>query len=214
MDLLYADERFVVVNKPSGLAVHRGWADDRINALTLAKELTGRWIYPVHRLDRGTSGALIFALDSETAARLQEMLIAHEVEKRYLALVRGIPPEALRIDYAIPRSEGGPRVDAVTNIRRLGVALDRFSLIEAIPETGRLHQIRRHMKHISHPVIGDSRYGDGKENRRLRAEVGLERLALHALELRFAHPHTGEALAITAPPPDDLRLPLERLGLA
>jgi tRNA pseudouridine65 synthase len=209
--VLFADDHLVVVNKPSGISVHRGWDADRVTMLSTVRDAMGRWVYPVHRLDRATSGVLVFAFDSEGTARLQEALSAGQ--KRYLALVRGIPPEELRIDHALAR-EDGVRVDAVTNLRRLGVALNRFSLIEALPETGRLHQIRKHLKHIHHPVMGDTRYGDGKENRRLRSEVGLHRLALHARELRFVHPWTGEELAIVAPLPDDLRVPLERLGLA
>lgn len=209
---LHSDEHLIVVNKPSGLAVHRGWAADAVNAMTLARDMAGRWVYPVHRLDRGTSGVLVFAFDSETAAMLQEQLRGQSVKKRYVALARGLVPDEGSIDHPVPRSPKGPRVEAVTRFRRLGVALDRYSLIEALPETGRLHQIRRHMKHISHPLIGDTRYGDGRENRRLREEYGLHRLALHAAELRFVHPHTGAALEVSAPMPDDLRAPLERLG--
>lgn len=204
----------MVVDKPSGLAVHRGWASDSVTAMTLARKAAGRWVYPVHRLDRGTSGVLVFALDPKTAARLGAMFSTGAVDKRYLALVRGVPPEEGTIDYPIPRSEKGERVSAVTCFRRLGVARDRFSWIEARPLTGRLHQIRRHMKHVSHPLLGDTRYGDGRENRRLRAEVGLHRLALHAASIRFPHPETGEPIEVAAPVPDDLRVPLERLGIA
>lgn len=214
MEQLYTDASLVVVDKPSGLAVHRGWADDDVNAMTLARDLAGRWVYPVHRLDRGTSGVLVFALDSRTAALLQERFQEGSVEKRYVALVRGVVAEGGTIDHPIPRADGAERVAAITHYRRLGVALDRFSLVEARPETGRLHQIRRHMKHISHPLIGDTRYGDGRENRRLRSEVALHRLALHAASIRFPHPHTGAIVSVAAPAPADLRDPLERLGLA
>lgn len=214
MKQLYADPHLVVVDKPSGLAVHRGWAADRVNAMTLARDAAGAWVYPVHRLDRATSGVLVFALDPATAALLQDRFRAGSVEKRYVALVRGIPAEEGTIDHPVPRADGAERVPAITRYRRLGVALDRFSLIEARPETGRLHQIRRHMKHISHPLMGDTRYGDGRENRRLRAEVALHRLALHAASIRFSHPHTGEMVHVRAPAPADLHDPLERLGLA
>jgi tRNA pseudouridine65 synthase len=213
VDALYRDDRLIIVNKPSGVAVHRGWADDRVTALTLARDLAGRYVFPVHRLDRGTSGALLFALDAETAALLQERLGGRAIEKRYLALVRGVTPEDGRIDHAIPRAPKGPRVDAITSYRRLAVALDRYSLVEALPETGRFHQIRRHMKHISHPVIGDANYGDLRENRKLRAEYGLARLALHARSLSFVHPWTGAAISVRAPLPEDLAQPLTRLGL-
>ncbi len=212
IDELYRDEHLVVVNKPSGLAVHRGWAADHVTAMTLVRNMTRRYVYPVHRLDRGTSGVLVFAFDGPTAGMLQDHFRDKTVQKRYLALVRGCTPEGGCIDHPVPRKPKGPRVDAVTRFRRLGVAIDRYSLVEALPETGRLHQIRRHMKHINHPLIGDTAYGDGRENRRLRSEFGLLRLALHAASIRFAHPHTGERVEVFAPPPDDLRVPLERLG--
>lgn len=210
--LLYRDGFLVVVDKPSGMAVHRGWSKEKIVALTLARNLLGRHVYPVHRLDRATSGALLLALDPGTARQLQEKFIAGEVTKRYLALVRGIPPEEGVIDHPVPRSPKGPRVPAVTTFRRLAT-FERYALVEARPQTGRLHQIRRHFKHISHPLIGDVRYGKGEHNRLFRDRFGLHRLALHALELAFDHPATGEPLRITAPVPEDLAGPLERMGL-
>lgn len=209
---LYRDEHLFVLDKPSGLAVHRGWAADEVTAMTIARAKIRRHVHPVHRLDRGTSGVLVFALDTDTAALFSAQLREHSVEKRYLALVRGVTPEEGRIDHPVPRSPKGPRADAISRYVRLGVALDRYSLVEVVPETGRLHQIRRHMKHLSHPLIGDTRYGDGRENRKLRAEHGLCRLALHASSIRFTHPHTGAAIHIVAPLPDDLRGPLEHMG--
>lgn len=212
VEILYRDEHLVVLDKPSGLAVHRGWATDKVTAMTVARAKTRRHVHPVHRLDRGTSGVLVFAFDPETASLLSAQLREHAVEKRYLALVRGVTPEQGRIDHPVPRSPKGPRADAVTAYVRLGVALDRYSLVEVAPETGRLHQIRRHMKHINHPLIGDTRYGDGRENRKLRTEHGLARLALHASSVSFAHPHGGAAISIVAPLPDDLRGPLTHMG--
>lgn len=214
VDLLYRDEHLVVVDKPSGLLVHRGWASDDVTAMSVARNKTRRHVYPVHRLDRGTSGVLVFALDRETAAILAACFRDASIDKRYLALVRGVTPERGRVDHPIPRAPKGPRVDAVTTFARIGVALDRYSLVDVRPETGRLHQIRRHMKHLSHPLIGDARYGDGRENRALRDAYGLRRLALHARSIRLPHPRGGAPLAITAPLPDDLRAPLERMGLS
>jgi tRNA pseudouridine65 synthase len=214
VEILYLDDHLVVVDKPSGLAVHRGWATDKVTAMTIARAKTRRHVHPVHRLDRGTSGVLVFAFDPDTAGLLSAALRAHSVEKRYLALVRGVTPERGRIDHPVPRSPKGPRVDAVSAFVRLGVALDRYSLVEVAPETGRLHQIRRHMKHLNHPLIGDTRYGDGRENRKLRADHGLARLALHASSIRLDHPHTGAAIHLVAPLPEDLRAPLERMGFS
>jgi len=212
LPLLYGDDRLVAVAKPSGLPVHRGWSRERIVALTLARDRIGRHVYPVHRLDRATSGVLLFALDPEAARRLQEQFEAGAVRKRYLALVRGITPAEGVIDHPLPREEDGPRVPAVTGYRRLGT-FELYSLVEAYPRTGRRHQIRRHLKHVSHPVIGDVRYGKGEHNRLFRERFGLHRLALHALEIAFAHPDDGRLLEIAAPVPEDLAGPLRAMGL-
>jgi tRNA pseudouridine65 synthase len=116
------------------------------------------------------------------------------------------------IDHPLSRSPGGPRVPAVTEFRRLGV-FERYAWMEVVPRTGRLHQIRRHFKHISHPLIGDVRYGKGEHNRLFRERFGLHRLALHALELAFAHPEDGQPVRIVAPVPEDLAGPLAAMGL-
>jgi tRNA pseudouridine65 synthase len=213
LPILYQDEAILVVAKPSGLVVHRGWGQDRVVAMALARQAVGRHVYPVHRLDRGTSGALVFALDPETARRLQASFEAGEVRKRYLALVRGIPPEQGVIDNPVPREPDGPRVPAVTEFRRLAV-FERYALVEAIPRTGRLHQIRRHLKHLTHPLIGDVRYGKGEHNRLFRERFGLHRLALHALEIAFPHPVSGEPVHFAAEVPEDLAGPLRAMGIA
>jgi tRNA pseudouridine65 synthase len=213
LPVLYRDAVLLAVDKPSGLAVHRGAARDRTAALQIVRDLVGRHVHAVHRLDRATSGVLLFALDPATARRMQEKFEAGEVAKRYLALVRGIPPEEGMIDHPLPRAEGGPRVPAVTAFRRLAT-FERYALMEARPLTGRRHQIRRHFKHISHPLIGDVRYGKGEHNRLFRDRFNLHRLALHALELAFEHPETGERLRIVAPVPEDLAGPLRALGMA
>lgn len=212
LPVLYRDAHLLAVAKPSGLAVHRGAAQDRIFALQIVRNQTGQHVHAVHRLDRATSGVLLFALSSEIARAMQERFAAGAVEKRYLALVRGIPPEEGVIDHPIPRDEGGPRVPAVTAFRRLAI-FERYALMEARPRTGRRHQIRRHFKHLSHPLIGDVRYGKGEHNRLFRERFGLHRLALHALEAAFEHPATGEALRIAAPVPEDLAGPLRAMGI-
>lgn len=217
--VLFRDDRLLAIDKPSGLLVHRGWGGDRVTALDLARRIAGRRVHPVHRLDRGTSGVLVFALDPEAARRLGEAFSAGapEVVKVYLALVRGRAPEEAVVDHPIPRDAGGPRVPAATAVRRLAVAelgpRRVYSLVEARPATGRLHQVRRHLKHLSLPVIGDVEYGKGEHNRFFRTEYGLARLALHALSLELPHPATGERLRLAAPVPDDLAGPLGSLGL-
>lgn len=212
LSILYRDELLIAINKPAGLAVHRGLARDRTFALQLVRDQIGRHVHAVHRLDRATSGVLLFALAPGTARRMQERFAAGAVAKRYLALVRGIPPAAGVIDHPVPGDEEGPRVPAVTEFRRLAT-FERYALVEARPRTGRFHQIRRHFKHLSHPLIGDVRYGKGEHNRLFRERFGLHRLALHALELAFDHPHTREELRIVAPLPEDLAGPLKAMGI-
>ena len=211
LDILFRDDALCVVMKPSGLAVHRGWAVADHYALDLLRNQLRRWVYPVHRLDQPTSGVLIFALSSEIASVLGEAFMEHRIAKRYVALVRGIPAERLRVDHPIKDERGEPR-PAVTNLTRLWVFRRRYSLVEARPETGRTHQIRRHLKHLSCPVIGDTSYGKSEHNRLFANEFGLERLALHALEIGFDHPLTGLPLVVQAPLPPDFALPLARMG--
>jgi tRNA pseudouridine65 synthase len=214
IDLLFVDDAVVVANKPSGLLVHRGWADEDDVALFRVRDRVGAHVHPVHRLDRGTSGALLFARTRDAAAMLGRALEAGRVEKRYLALVRGTPADEGIIDHAIPRTEAGERVAAVTRFRRLARSpVDRCSLVLAQPETGRLHQVRRHFHHISHPIVGDVNHGSGAINRHYRARYDLHRLALHARSIAFDHPITGARIVVSAPLPDDLSRALEALCL-
>jgi tRNA pseudouridine65 synthase len=199
--ILHRDAHVVVVDKPAGLASHRGWSDDDDALLQRVRDLVGAWVYLIHRLDRGASGVVVLALDRDSAARLSEAWPT--VDKRYLAITRGHPPDHLVIDHPIPREPGGERVPAVTEIWRRET-FGRYALVEAAPRTGRLHQIRRHLKHLACPLIGDVKYGKGEHNRIFRTEHGLHRLALHAASIAFDHPVTGERLAIAAPLPADL----------
>lgn len=213
MPLLYQDDDVAVVNKPSGMLVHRGWDNDKVVAMTLLRNRLGMHVYPVHRLDRGTSGALVFALNKPAASKLCGHFEAGEVGKTYVALVRGITPEQGTIDHPLAPSKGAQKRPAQTEFRRLG-CFERYSLVEARPRTGRLHQIRRHLKHISHPLIGDVRYGKGEHNRHFREVFGLHRLALHALQIEFPHPTSGEPLRIRAPLPADLDAAFAQMGLS
>jgi tRNA pseudouridine65 synthase len=216
IELLHVDAEVVVANKPSGLLVHRGWDDDDDVAMFRVRDaLGGDHVHPLHRLDRGTSGALLFARTRDAAAVLARAFEEGSIEKRYVALVRGMPPDEGVIDYPLPKKEDGPRVRAVTRFRTLArSAVDRCSLVEAFPETGRLHQVRRHLRHIDHPLVGDVRHGSGAINRHYRATYALHRLALHAASLAFAHPTTGARVAVVAPLPDDLAAPLRALGFS
>lgn len=202
------------MDKPSGVVVHRGWAGagrDDLPLLQRLRDQMGCHVFPVHRLDRGASGVVLFALDAEAAAAASRAFGEGTVDKRYVALTRGHPPTRVTVDHAIPRAEDGPRVPAVTDIGLLE-RLGRYALVEAIPHTGRLHQIRRHLKHLSCPILGDVRYGKGDHNRFCRERHGLHRLALHACSLTLPHPFLpGESLHAEAPLPADLQAPLGSL---
>lgn len=215
--LIFLDASMVVVDKPAGLAVHRGWAREPDVLTRRLRAQLDREIFPVHRLDRGTSGVLILALDAGTARWLGGAFAAGLVAKSYVALVRGIPaPASQWIDSPIPNDEGpgAPRVPARTHVRTLH-SFGRYALVEARPETGRLHQVRRHLKHISCPVIGDANYGKGQHNRWFRQRHGLERMFLHAASLDIprsdANPDLGDRMTFEAPLPPELAETLRRL---
>ncbi|HKO48030.1 MAG TPA: pseudouridine synthase [Polyangiaceae bacterium] len=196
--ILYQDDACAVVDKPSGMIVHRGWANDERDLLRVTRDALGRYVYPLHRLDRGASGAVLFALNEDAARILNRSFADRSMDKRYLALTRGHPPEHGLIDHPIPRAPGEERVPAQTEYSRIGT-FERYALVVARPKTGRLHQIRRHLKHVSCPLIGDVRYGKGEHNRLFRERYALDRLALHAAALRFTHPSTGQLVTVRAP---------------
>lgn len=210
--LLWTDETFIIINKPSGLAVHQGWAPEPHTVVSALRTQLGDHWSPVHRLDRATSGALLLARDAETTRRLQAQFEDGSVTKNYLALVRGITPDSGLIDHAIAKSKEHEKRPAQTAFKRLG-SFERYSLVLTQPLTGRLHQIRRHLKFISHPLIGDTKYGKGEHNRLFRDRFGLHRLALHASHLRLKHPYSGEPIACAAPVPDELRALFGAIGL-
>lgn len=214
LEIIYRDDDLVAVDKPSGMAVHRGWANDGgVPALQAVRDQIGRHVFPVHRLDRATSGVLLFALSGEIAHEVQAQLEAHEVQKRYVALCRGNDPALGRVDHPLAKEDGGEPRPAVTDFKLLG-RFERYGLYEARPVTGRVHQIRRHLKHASHPIIGDTKYGKGEHNRIFRERFGFHRLALHASDLRLRHPRTGEALHLHAPVSEEFARLLRALGLA
>jgi len=217
--ILYRDDALVVIDKPSGLLVHRSPIDRHETrfAVQLLRRQLGRRVYPVHRLDKGTSGALAFTLSPTTAAALAAQFASREVRKVYHAIVRGWPAAsgvidhpltAVRDAYAPLESESAQ--PCRTTYRTLAtvelpVRVDRYptsryALVELEPETGRRHQLRRHLAHISHPIIGDSTYGKGRHNRLFAERFGVQRLLLACVRLEFRHPVTGEAVAITTPP--------------
>lgn len=222
LPLLHRDARVVAVDKPSGLVVHRSaLAGDTVSCLTVLRRQIRRPVHPVHRLDRGTSGVLLFALDRDAVRALSDAFAGGQVSKSYLALVRGVLPEEGVIDR--PLSEEGTSRPALTHYRRLAsVELPRpvgryptarYSLARVRPATGRRHQIRRHLEGIAHPVIGDVAQGDSKHNRFFREAYGARRLQLHAESLEVPHPEGG-ALRLHAPLPGEMAALLRALGFA
>lgn len=230
LPILYRDAHLVAVHKPSGLLVHRSDLDrhERRFALQLLRDQIGQRVYPVHRLDKGTSGVLLFALDEHTAGMLGAAFQAQRVHKTYLAIVRGHPPGEGLIDHPLSRrkdeqdSGNGAPQPSQTRFRRLATCelpyrvnrypVSRYALLALEPLTGRRHQLRRHLKHISHPVIGDSTFGDGAHNRLFRTLFGVHRLLLACVELRLLHPATGASVTITAPLAEDFAAVVRRLG--
>ncbi len=197
--ILHRDPRCVAVDKPSGVATHRGWADDDDALLQRVRDEVNAYVYPIHRLDRGASGIVLFALDKEAARAFTDSWPS--ADKRYAGITRGHPPEHLILDHPIPKAPGEDRVAALTEFWRKET-FGRYALVEARPHTGRLHQIRRHLKHISCPLIGDVRYGKGEHNRLFRTEHHLHRLALHCTKLSVPHPD-GRLLVVECALPDD-----------
>jgi tRNA pseudouridine65 synthase len=216
--ILYHDDYLVAVDKPPGLLVHRTGLDagETQFALQLLRDQLGRPVWPAHRLDKGTSGVLLFALDAGTASGLGQAFEAPErVQKTYQAVVRGWPSASGLIDHPLRRMEEDARVarqelqDARTRYRvleyyELPLPYDRFAatrcaLLELQPLSGRRHQLRRHLKHIAHPIIGDATHGKGPLNRALAPWLGGQRLWLHALRLALPHPVSGERLCLEAP---------------
>lgn len=227
--ILYRDDDLIAVHKPAGVKVHRGAADSRRQGfiLQMTRDLAGREVYPVHRLDRPTSGVLLFAFTPETARLLAEHFRQRSVAKTYVAVARGFVDAAGTIDYPLTGNADAPKrgqipKPAMTVFERLAtveipVAMGRFStcrysLVAIFPHTGRMHQIRRHFHHISHPVVGDTIYGDGRHNRLFREYFGCHRLLLAAVALELSHPCSGAPLHLVAPLDRSFQEIVERLG--
>lgn len=225
ISVLYADAQLAVINKPAGLMAHAS-AMARGEDDFLSDRLRVQFAQPVHlvhRLDRATSGCLLVAFDRDTAGALGRIFMSRHVEKDYLAICRGWPEQAQVVDHPLDGGPGKPdKKPAVTAITRLATAQlelpsaahesSRYALLLCSPHTGRYRQIRRHLKHLSHHLIGDSSHGDGRHNRQFRM-LGVHRMLLHAWRLRFVHPTTGAVLRACAPPDDDFLRALRVLGM-
>jgi 23S rRNA pseudouridine955/2504/2580 synthase len=214
LPVLFEDDAFLAIDKPSGIAVHggSGVAHGVIESLRSMRP-DARYLELVHRLDRETSGVLLVAKRRPALTGLHETIRTREIDKRYVVAVAGrFRNEMQRVRAALAKrtlADGGKHVsvsesgqEAETVFRRMARGAE-FSLLEAELLTGRTHQIRVHLAHLRHPVLGDDKYGDFELNKRLRKE-GLKRMFLHARSLAFAHPITRVAVRIESPLPRDL----------
>ncbi len=209
LEILYQDDKMVAINKPAGLMVHRSSMDtlETVFALQLLRDQLGQHVYPVHRLDRKTSGVLLFALDSETTRLLQAEMEKEETQKKYLAIVRGYFPQEIHLDYALTNDRGNSQ-NAITDFKLIKTTelpvpfgkhpTSRYSLIEAYPKTGRTHQIRKHCSHLRHPIIGDRKHGCNKQNKLFDEKWKLDGMMLHAESLSISHPYSGEKMLLEA----------------
>lgn len=234
MEVVFQDEHLLAVNKPAGLLVHRSNIDRHETrfAVQIARDLIGQHVYPVHRLDKPTSGVLLFALSSGVARQMMDVFMSGGVEKTYLAVVRGYTDEEGLVDYPLKEQPDKmidikadidkPAQEAITSFVRLATvdlpypvgryASSRYSLLKVWPQTGRRHQIRRHMKHTFHPIIGDTTHGDGKHNQFFREQFDCHRLLLAAVGLSFIHPVTGQQLCIKTSLDETFKNTLSKLG--
>ncbi|PQJ67746.1 MULTISPECIES: tRNA pseudouridine(65) synthase TruC [Photobacterium] len=220
LEILYRDDYLIAVNKPAGMLVHRSWLDshETVFVMQTLRDQIGQHVFPLHRLDRPTSGVLLFGLSSEIASQMMPLFAGRDMHKTYHAVVRGWIKEAAVLDYplkveldkiadknASEEKEAQPAVTAYeplatveTDIAVGRYSTSRYCLVEMKPETGRKHQLRRHMHHLSHHIIGDVNHGDGRHNRMFREHYDCHRLMLHASRLQFDHPITGDSIDIRA----------------
>ncbi|WP_285058213.1 pseudouridine synthase [Pedobacter ginsengisoli] len=210
LEIVYQDDHLIAINKPHGLLVHRSSiaGDAKVFALQLLRDQIGRHVSPVHRLDRKTGGLLLFAFEKDVEIAMHQQFMNGEVQKKYLAVLRGYAPDKEDIDYPLAK-ENGTIQDAFTSFvtlkrAELDVAFgkhptSRYSLIEATPTTGRMHQLRRHFAHIFYPIIGDRKHGCNKQNKFFKEQWEMTTMLLHASELLFKHPVTGEVVHLKAP---------------
>ncbi|UGA55482.1 tRNA pseudouridine(65) synthase TruC [Vibrio sp. VB16] len=220
LEILFQDEYIIAVNKPAGMLVHRSWLDKYETQFVMQtlRDQIGQHVFPLHRLDRPTSGVLVFALSSEVASEMMPLFANHEMKKTYHAIVRGWIEEGDTLDYPLKqeldkiadkfaKTDKEPQ-EAVTDYLPLAEVevpystgrfpTSRYCLVELKPHTGRKHQLRRHMAHLRHPIVGDTSHGDGKHNRLFRENYQAHRLFLHATELQFVHPYTHSDICIKA----------------
>ena len=223
LEIVYQDDHLIAINKPHGLLVHRSSiaGDAKEFALQMLRDQIGRHVSPVHRLDRKTGGLLLFAFEKEVEIIMHKQFMNAEVEKKYLAVLRGYAPDQEIIDYPLAK-DNGTLQDALTSFvtlkrAELDVAFgkhltSRYSLVEATPATGRMHQLRRHFAHIFYPIIGDRKHGCNKQNKFFKEQWEMTTMLLHASELKFNHPVTMAEIHLKAPVQQEFRRVMELMG--
>ena len=210
MEILFQDDHLIAVNKPAGLLVHRSSiAKDATEfALQKTRDFVGKEVHPIHRLDRKTSGVLLFTFDKNTLHSMQNLFNEGKVRKEYHAIVRGFTDDSGKIDYALVNDKGltqSARTMYTTHkkweiTKSFGrYKTSRYAYVHVFPETGRMHQIRKHFAHIFHPIIGDRPHGCNKQNRFFKREFNLMEMLLHAKSYSFEHPLTSDKIIIQAP---------------
>ncbi|MFT4566539.1 MAG: tRNA pseudouridine65 synthase [Saprospiraceae bacterium] len=224
LEVLYQDDHYIAINKPHGLLVHRSSIATNTDEYALQKlrDQIGRRVNPVHRLDRKTSGVLLFAYDQESTKRLHDLFSKGEITKKYLAIVRGHFPEYIEIDYALTNDRGKKQEarSIITNIQHTEINIplgkwstSRYSLVFVQPLTGRQHQIRKHLSHLNHPIIGDRPHGCNKQNRLFKEKWNMINMMLCATSLTFQHPYTQRKIKIQASVSDTFSLTANLLGI-
>ncbi|MHA4895846.1 pseudouridine synthase [Pedobacter sp. PWIIR3] len=223
LEIVYQDEHLIAINKPHGLLVHRSSiaTDAKEFALQLLRDQVGRHVSPVHRIDRKTGGLLLFAFEKEVEIAMQQQFQNAEVKKKYLAILRGHAPDSLDIDYPLAKENGTIQeaFTAFVTLKRAELdvpfgkhATSRYSLVEATPTTGRMHQLRKHFAHIFYPIIGDRKHGCNKQNKFFLEQWEMTTMLLHASELSFKHPVNGADILIKAGIQDEFKRMFELMG--
>ncbi len=222
--ICYTDDHFVVVNKPSGILVHKTNMDinEKVTLMQILEEQLGRRVYPVHRLDKGTSGTNIFSFDSETSDYFRRAFIEKHIEKTYYAICRGWLEEEVLVDHPVYTSTLINKAEAITRITpiattEIDVAVgpyekSRYTLVKASPQTGRWHQIRQHCSHLRHPIIKDGRHGDYRHNRMFQERYNIHTVLLHAGTICFEHPNKLVTVCASAKLPQFWLPVLEAFG--
>jgi tRNA pseudouridine65 synthase len=211
--VIFEDEHLIAINKDSGLLVHPDPRDrDAPSAMKLLRNQIAAWVYPVHRIDRATSGVLLFAKNADRARELSELFETRLIHKEYLAWVRGWMEDQTLASKPLAKTLMHEAREAETNFICLGrfevdtpngkFPTARYALLQCLPKTGRFHQIRRHLSHLRHPILGDTNHGDNQQNRAMREMLPESRLMLHAHRLVFEHPVSHQQISLEADVPE------------